>query len=215
MRKAEGLGMGMKKLFKSNTEESNSIAYKIKHAMSSTSLICLLVLGAVSLLVITFSTVSLLQQNMTETVQVASGLIEREIDTMKKVTYEIGCNPMLAGEDYSDDEKKEILFEKVAMYDFTNTGLTKEDNVDIVSGWDCTAQDTVVRALAGESYFSEPKIDASTGKLCSYFSAPLWKNGIANSQIIGTVIFMSNEHFLQDIVKNISISESCIVFILD
>lgn len=209
--------MGIKKSFKSkrNTEEINSIAYKIKHAMSSTSLICLVVLGVVSLLVITFSTVSLLQQNMTETVQVAAGLIEREIDTMKKVTYEIGCNPMLAEEDYSDDEKKEILFEKVAMYDFTNTGLTKEDNVDIVSGWDCTTQDTVVRALAGESYFSEPKIDASTGKLCSYFSAPLWKDGIANSQIIGTVIFMSNEHFLQDIVKNISISESCIVFILD
>lgn len=209
--------MEIKKVLKreKSAQENNSIAFKIKNAMRSTSLMCLGVLGVVSMLCIAFSTTSLLQRNMTETAEVAASLVEREIGTMKKVTYEIGCNPMLAGEQYSDDEKKAVLYEKVATYDFTNTGLTKEDNVDIVSGWDCTTQDTVVRALAGETYFSEPKIDGGTGKLCSYFSAPLWKDGIANSQIIGTVIFMSNDHFLQDIVKNISISDSCVVFMLD
>ena len=89
-----------------------------------------------------------------------------------------------------------------------------QDNIDIVSGWDCTTQDTVVQALAGKVYFSEPKIKEG-GPLTSYFSAPLWKDGLANTEIIGTVIFMSNDYFLQDIVKEISLSESCEVILLD
>lgn len=208
--------MKLTELFKGtpNKEENNSIASRIKNAMRGTSLVCLGVFGVVSLACITLNTVSLLKDNMTETAKVAASLVEREIGTMKKVTYEIGCNPKLAGENFSDEEKKEILFEKVATYNFTDAGLTKQDNIDIVSGWDCTTQDTVVRALAGETYFSEPKIK-NGGALTSYFSAPLWKDGVANSEIIGTVIFMSNDHFLQDIVRTISISKNCNVFMLD
>lgn len=206
--------MRLKELFKRNREDDNSIEAKIKNAVRGISVAGMAVLGIVSLICITVNTVSILNMNMTETAEVAANLVEREIGTMKKVTYEIGCNPMLAGNQYSDEEKIEILFQKVSMYDFTDAGLTKEDNIDIVSGWDCTTQDTVVRALSGETYFSEPKIKDS-GKLCSYFSAPLWENGIADSKIIGTVIFMSNDHFLQDIVKNISISKNCNVFMID
>ncbi len=51
--------------------------------------------------------------------------------------------------------------------------------------------------------------------MTSYLSAPLWKSGIVGSDIVGSVIFMTNDHFLQDIVKQISISENCDVFMLD
>ncbi len=191
-----------------------SIAAKIKKAVLTCSLICLGLLGVVSLICLTINTTSLLKTNMTETAQVAAGLVESEIAAMKEVTYELGCNPMLASHDYSNEEKIDILYQKVDLYEFTDAGLTMEDNVDIVSGWDCTTQDTVIKALAGEVYFSEPKIK-NGGKLCSYFSAPLWKDGVANSEIIGSVIFMSNDYFLQDMIKDISISENCQVFMLD
>lgn len=208
--------MGIKQIFTNirNMDEQGSIASKIKNAMRGTSMICLGVLGVVSLVCITINTNTLLKTNMTETAKVAASLVEKEIGTMKKITYELGCNPMLAGEEYSDEQKIEVLFQKVDAYEFTSAGLTKEDNIDIVSGWDCTTQDTVVRALAGETYFSEPKIKEG-GSLCSYFSAPLWKDGVANSEIVGTVIFMSNDYFLQNIVQNISISKNCNVFMLD
>jgi hypothetical protein len=87
-----------------------------------------------------------------------------------------------------------------------------QDNIDIVSGWDCTTQDTVVQALAGNVYFSEPKIREGV-PLTLYFSAPLWKDGIANTEIIGSVIFMSNDYFLQDMVKEINLSSTCQVLL--
>lgn len=191
-----------------------SIASKIKRAMLVTSVASLGILSIVSLVCTTLNTNTLLKTNMTETAIVAADFVGSEIDAMKDITYEIGCNPMLASEKYSDEDKKEILFQKVEQYEYTSCGLTMQDNIDIVSGWDCTDQDTVVNALAGKVYFSEPKIK-NGGALCSYFSAPLWEDGIANTNIIGTVIFMSNDYFLQDMIKDISISDNSNVFMLD
>ena len=104
---------------------------------------------------------------------------------MKNTTYEIGCNPVLASTEISNEDKIAILQQKVAQYDYTGCGLTMADNIDIVSGWDCTTQDTVVNALAGKVYFSEPKIHPGS-PFTSYFSAPLWKDGIAYAPIEGT-----------------------------
>ena len=199
---------------KTNNQMNHTIASKIKKAMLACSAVCLGVLGIVALLCISISGTKTVADSMQGTVSVAAGLVEREVAAMKQVTYELGCNPMLASKTVTNEEKIAILQQKVNKYEYTGCGLTMEDNIDIVSGWDCTTQDSVVRALAGEVYFSEPKIKNGV-PLTSYFSAPLWKDGMADTQIIGTVIFMSNDHFLQDIVKGISISEHCQVYLID
>ena len=204
----------MEKMKNKKKRNDNSIAGRIKNAMVKSSTICLGVLGVVSLVCLIIVSKIIIGNDMEEIAQLSATLVSREIAAMKEVAYEIGCNPVLASKEYTNEEKIAILDSKVAQYGYTGSGLTMEDNIDIVSGWDCTEQDTVVQALAGNVYFSEPKIKEG-GPLTSYFSAPLWKDGIANSKIVGTVIFMSNDYFLQDIVKEISLSETCEVILLD
>lgn len=80
---------------------------------------------------------------MTEIAKVSATLVGAEIQKMKDITFEMGCNPILAS-DASNEEKIAILQSKVAQYEYTGCGLTMQDNIDIVSGWDCTEQDTVV-----------------------------------------------------------------------
>ncbi len=194
--------------------KDNSIAGRIKSAMVKSSTICLAALGIVSLICIIVVSKIIIKNDMTELAELSATLVTQEIESMKEITYEIGCNPVLASAEATNEEKIAVLQSKVDQYEYTGCGLTMADNIDIVSGWDCTTQDTVVQALAGNVYFSEPKMHEGQ-PLTSYFSAPLWKDGIANSQIVGTVIFMSNDYFLQDIVKEISLSESCQVILLD
>ena len=193
--------------------KDNSIAGRIKGAMVKSSVICLAALGLVSLICISLATRAMIVSDMTEVAKISATLIGNEIQNMKNVTYEMGCNPVLAS-DASNEEKIAILQSKVTQYEYTGCGLTMQDNIDIVSGWDCTQQDTVVQALAGNVYFSEPKIREGV-PLTSYFSAPLWKDGIANTEIIGSVIFMSNDYFLQDMVKEINLSNTCQVLLFD
>ena len=203
----------MAKNAKNKKVKDNSIAGRIKNAMVKSSIICLAALGVVSLVCISLATRAMIVSDMTEVAKISATLIGNEIQNMKDVTYEMGCNPILAS-DASNEEKIAILQTKVAQYEYTGCGLTMQDNIDIVSGWDCTTQDTVVQALAGNVYFSEPKIREGV-PLTSYFSAPLWKDGIANSEIIGSVIFMSNDYFLQDMVKEINLSNTCQVLLFD
>ena len=203
----------MGKLSKNKKVKDNSIAGRIKNAMVKSSTICLAILGVVSLVCISIASKTIIKNNMTEIAKISATLVGAEIQNMKDITYEMGCNPVLAS-DASNEEKIAILQSKVEQYEYTGCGLTMQDNIDIVSGWDCTTQDTVVQALAGNVYFSEPKIREGV-PLTSYFSAPLWKDGIANTEIIGSVIFMSNDYFLQDMVKEISLSNTCQVVLLD
>lgn len=193
--------------------KDNSIAGRIRNAMVKSSVICLAALGLVSLICISLATRAMIVSDMTEVAKISATLVGAEIQKMKDITFEMGCNPVLAS-DASNEEKIAILQTKVTQYAYTGCGLTMQDNIDIVSGWDCTTQDTVVQALAGKVYFSEPKIREGV-PLTSYFSAPLWKDGIANTEIIGSVIFMSNDYFLQDMVKEINLSNTCQVLLLD
>ena len=194
--------------------KDNSIEGRIKSAVVKSNTIMLATLGIVSLICIIVVSKIIINNDMTEIAQISAILVAEEIEGMKEITYEIGCNPVLASSEATNEEKIAILQSKVKQYEYTGCGLTMADNIDIVSGWDCTTQDTVVEALAGNVYFSEPKMHEGQ-PLTSYFSAPLWKDGIANSEIVGTVIFMSNDYFLQDIVKEISLSESCQTILLD
>ena len=157
---------------KNTKVKDNSIAGRIKNAMVKSSTICLAVLGVVSLVCMILVSKIIINNDMTEIAQLSATLVSQEIKGMKEITYEIGCNPVLAS-DASNEEKIAILQSKVEQYEYTGCGLTMQDNIDIVSGWDCTTQDTVVQALAGKVYFSEPKIKEG-GPLTSYFSAPLW-----------------------------------------
>ena len=203
----------MAKHQKNKKVKDNTIAGRIKNAMVKSSTTCLVILGIVSLVCIGGLGIGIIKSDMTEIAKISATLVGQDVASMKEITYEMGCNPVLAS-DASNEEKIAILETKVAQYEYTGCGLTMQDNIDIVSGWDCTTQDTVVQALAGNVYFSEPKIKEG-GPLTSYFSAPLWKDGIANTEIIGSVIFMSNDHFLQDMVKEISLSNTCQVVLLD
>ena len=88
--------------------KDNSIAGRIKNAMVKTSIICLAALGVVSLVCISLATRAMIVNDMTEVAKLSATLIGAEIQNMKDITYEMGCNPILAS-DASNEEKIAIL----------------------------------------------------------------------------------------------------------
>ena len=75
--------------------KGNSIARRIRSAMVKSSTICLSVLGVVSLLCMWFVSKSIITNDMTEIAQLSATMVSLEIQGMKDITYEIGCNPLL------------------------------------------------------------------------------------------------------------------------
>ena len=109
--------------------KDNSIAGRIKNAMVKSSVICLAVLGLVSLICISLATRAMIVSDMTEVAKISASLVGAEIQKMKDITFEMGCNPVLAS-DASNEEKIAILQTKVTQYAYTGCGLTMQDNID-------------------------------------------------------------------------------------
>ena len=80
--------------------------------------------------------------------------------------------------------------------------------------YDCSDVDSVVHALNGETYISEPK-PGTDGAFTSYLSAPVWKRGIPGNEVIGSVIFYTNDSFLNNIMADIKISKSSYAYMVD
>ena len=99
--------------------KDNSIAGRIKSAMVKSSTICLAVLGIVSLICIIVVSKIIIKNDMTEIAEISAQLVAEEIQGMKDITYEIGCNPILASTEATNEEKIAILQSKVTQYGYT------------------------------------------------------------------------------------------------
>lgn len=58
-------------------------------------------------------------------------------------------------------------------------------------------------------------VGRSNGKLSVIIAAPLWKNGVLNSEVEGCVYFVPDEEFLNDIVRALKINENGASYIID
>ena len=69
--------------------------------------------------------------------------------------------------------------------------------------------------MKGNSYISTPVVSKVTGELTIIVAAPLWEDGVVDSNVIGVVYFVPHETFLNDIVSSINISENGSAYMLD
>lgn len=69
-------------------------------------------------------------------------------------------------------------------------------------------------AINGETYISEPTTN-SAGMRSVVFSAPLWKDGIMGSEVVGAVILSPTEDWLNELVRKIDFSSSNEAYIID
>lgn len=166
-----------------------------------------LVVGASSITLSYRSTISTVDQMMSETAVLASERIEQELAAYKNVAVDSGCIPQLLDETVPLEEKRAIIDERVSMHDFQRGNIVGPDGISIFDGNDYSDREYVKQAMQGNVYVSEPLISKVTGELSIMVAAPIYKDGIKGSDIEGVVYFVPHETFLNDIVSSISVSE--------
>ncbi len=184
-----------------------SIRTKITLCLMATVLATQLVVGASSITLSYNSTVSTVDQMMSETAVLAAERIEQELTAYKNVAMDTGCVPQLLDETVPLEEKRSIIDERVSMHDFQRGNIIGPDGISIFDGNDYSDREYVKQAMQGNVYVSEPLISKITGELSIMVAAPIYKNGMKGSDIEGVVYFVPHETFLNDIVSSISVSE--------
>jgi methyl-accepting chemotaxis protein len=171
----------------------NSIRKKITVCLMATVLVALVAVGAASSALSYRSTVATVDQMMSETAVLAAQRIEQELTAYKNVAMDTGCIPQLSDDDASQEEKRAIIDERVAMHGFQRGNVIGADGISIFDGKDYSDREYVRQAMQGNVYVSEPLVSKITGELSIMVAAPLYAGGSHGADIVGVVYFVPPE----------------------
>lgn len=192
-----------------------SIRTKINLCLILTVLVGLVASGTASITLNYNSTMSTVEQMMSETAVLAAGRAQQELAAYKNVVMEVGHIPQLGDSNVSVEEKQAIMDERVAMHGFQRGNIIGADGISIFDGKDYSDREYVQQALKGNIYVSEPLVSKITGQLSIMVAAPLYAEENYGSSIVGVVYFVPQETFLNDIVSAIQIGENSRAYMIN
>lgn len=193
----------------------DSVKKKIQKMVILLVSISLLILGVISCVLNYSSTISSLKQNMREMAVIASDRVEWEITAFKNIVQELGRTARLSNADYTTEQKQDIIDEKVEAYNLIRGKLIDPDGIARIDGTDYSEREYFQRAMKGETYISEPLIAKTDGSLSLIFAAPVWEEGIPDTNVVGVVFLSMKPDLLNDIVKSIYISDNSGAYIIN
>ena len=176
--------------------------------------ISLVVATVASIGIIYTTTKSLTEQALTETATVAADRVSWELKAMQNVAIQTGCNPKLSSVIYTNGQKQTEV-DTIAETFNLDRGTVIDENGHATNGNDYSDRAYFKAAMEGKTTITEPMIGRSNGKLSVIVAAPLWKNGVLNSEVVGCVYVVPNEEFLNDIVRTIKINDNGAAYIID
>ncbi len=192
-----------------------SIRTKITLCLILTVLIALVASGISSIIPNYNSTISNVEYMMSETAVLASERVEQELMAYKNAVMDTGCIPQLSSPKVSLDKKRTIVEERVKMHNFQRGNIIGMDGISIFDGKDYSDREYVQQAMKGNVYVSEPLISKITSELSIMVAAPLYKDGVYGSSIVGVVYFVPHETFLNDIVSSIQVGENSRAYMIN
>lgn len=204
-----------KKRVSLGVRNKESVQGKIQKAMSLVVLIAMLVLGTVSCYLNFSSTYETLKQSLNETSAIAARQIQWEIISFKNIVSEMGNMVQLGSDEYTVEEKQAAIDQRVNYYGFVRGKFIGTDGIARVDGTDYSDREYFQKALSGEVYFSEPLVARTDGSISLIAAAPVWKDGVAGTEIMGVVFVSLPASTLDEIVDNIYVSENCGAYIID
>ena len=113
-----------------------SIRTKITLCLMVTVLATQLAVGASSITLNYNSTISTVDQMMSETATLAAERIEQELSAYKNVAMDTGCIAQLLDEEVPLDEKRSIIDERASMHNFQRGNIVGADGISIFDGND-------------------------------------------------------------------------------
>ena len=192
-----------------------SIRTKIIVVVLSVVFILCAVFGVMSCYLNYSTALDVVEQSLTEMAQVASDNVAAEIKAIQNVAIETGSTSELADPAVPISEKKELVAQRAANYNFQRGNILDLNGISYFDGNDYSGRDYFKAAVKGDAYISDPTVSKITGKLTFLISAPLWENGVPNTKIVGVIYYAPDENFLNNLVENIQISPTGYAYLLN
>lgn len=193
---------------------AKSIRGKIAFSSGLIVLVTAILIGGVGAAVSYYSSKSSVKDSMTTLATIAADRVGEEIAACANVGTETGCIPSLTSNDVTWDQVQQIIKARVKTYGYQLGSVVGESGFDRILGTDFSSADWYKAAFSGSTFVSEPTKKV-TGTRAIVIAAPIWENGDRDTTVTGVIYFIPQPTFLDDIMKDISVSENSGAFILN
>ena len=188
---------------------------KLKSTITRLLTISLAGLGVIAIAMSYINTNRLLEQTFSETAKIAADKVGYEIQSFANIVTEIGCDATFTETSLTVEDKQEIIDQKVEKYNLERGNLLGTDGISIFDGNDYSERDYFKAAMKGETFVSDPLISKRTGDLTIIVAAPIWKDGLPDTTVIGVVYIVPDPNILNDTVASISVSKNSAAYMLN
>ncbi len=192
-----------------------SIKSKIRLGMILTIAISMIILGIVSISISFSSSVSMLKTSIEGTSKVTASRIEKELTAYKYAANAVGSIAKLSDSTVSLAEKQQLVDYYAKEYNMIRGNLLNLQGESLFDGNNYSDREYFKHALNGECYVSTPVRSSVTNELTVIVSAPLWKDGVPSSEVVGVVYLVPDENFLNDIVASVNVTDNSVAYIID
>lgn len=176
-------------------------------------LIPILIIGIFSCLSNQYSATTLAAKSIEQSAYLAAQRVQWELDSYIILTKETGCNTELANANTSEKRRQDIVNLKVFQYGLESGCAINNEGIG-TDGTDYSNSDFFINAMNGNTTVTEPAFVSSAGKTSVIIAAPVWDKGIAGKKAVGCVFFVTKEDFINNIVRDLSISENSTAYVL-
>jgi methyl-accepting chemotaxis protein len=191
-----------------------SIGNKITLSAVLLVAISLYILGSVAGYFSYTSSIELTETSITQIAQTASSQVKWEIESYHNIARDLGVSDVLCDPNSTKEERQAVLDARAAQYGLERCNFV-EANGDGIDGNNYSDRAYFQAAMRGEAMVSDPLVSKITGKITIIIAAPLWKDGIADSEPIGCVYVVPNEEFLNDVMRSITVGQTGSAFMIN
>lgn len=191
----------------------NTIGKKITIMTVIMIVISLLTVGMCSLVTSYSATMTMTEENLTNSSKVAAERVQWELTSYQNIVTDLGRMEVLSTSDTTLAEKQAVVDSYCEYYGFRRGNIIGLDGLGS-DGTDYSGGDFFKNAINGENTITEPIVMEDTGTFSVIFAAPI-VNTAENDAITGCVIMIPQQEFLNDIMKNVKMSDNSLAYIID
>lgn len=192
-------------------KETITIGAQIRQMVTVILVVSLLVVGALSSVMIFFTTITNLKTSMTQVANEAGAHVKSEIETTMGLVEFIGRTPRVGEESVMPaavKEKSAILRGYAENYGWLSCVMVDRYGSRIDAKIDMSGESYVQQALQGETVVHQPVYNEETGGMVLAYAAPVWLGGNVGADIVGAVIVETDARVFSELMSAIRVSEN-------
>ena len=156
-----------------------------------------------------------IKQTLPAAVTMAAQSVTNELEQYTMLSKEMASADILFDTQASAEELQEALDKKALQYDMLGMFMYDRDGECAATEANCADNNFFKKGLQGMTVIEEPIMDERFGELAITVSAPIWKNGVEGSEVVGVLECVVPQSAINNLITKISISENDDVTILD